>query len=119
MHWPLRERGGQKGGEMMSKTKQKSYNIGIKAHGGKIRLGENYAIAAYTGSKITWAYPGPFAVQFEPGAPFRVLNNGKLATVIIPKNARPYYPYKYTIAVFTGKAVLILDPVLVRIPPDD
>lgn len=101
----------------MNRTKQKSYQIGIKAHGGKIRLGENYAIAAYTGSKITWAYPGLFTVQFEPGAPFRVVKNGDSASVIIPKNAKPYYPYKYTIAAVAGKAVLILDPVLVRIPP--
>jgi hypothetical protein len=103
---------------MTNRPKQKSYSIAIKARGGKISLGEEYAIAAYTGSKITWTYPGPFAVQFEPGTPFRVLKNKDSATMIIPKNARPFYPYKYTIAVFTGKAILILDPVIVRIPPD-
>lgn len=103
---------------MIKRTKQKSYSVEIKASGGKIRLGEKYAIAAYTGSRIIWTYPGPFAVQFEPGAPFRIVKNGNSVTVTIPKNARPYYPYKYTLAVFTGKAVLILDPVIIRIPPD-
>ena len=101
----------------MDRTKQKSYTIEIEVLGGKIDLGEKYAIAAYTDSTITWTYNGPFAVQFEPDTPFQVVKNGDSATVTIPREARLYHPYKYTIAVDANKEVLILDPLVVRIPP--
>ena len=96
-------------------------SIKIDVSAGEIKLQRNHAVAAYSDEKITWSCEGCFfAVQFPPGSPFRVVNSGKVSTVIMPEDSIPCLPYKYTIAAFdpAGKQVLIVDPVLVRIPPN-
>lgn len=104
---------------MAIKTKE-VIPISIDVSEGEIKLERNHAVAAYAHEKITWSCADCFfAVQFPPGAPFRVENTGKISTMIMPEDAIPCLPYKYTIAAFdrTGNQVLIVDPVLVRIPP--
>ncbi|MCJ7524633.1 MAG: hypothetical protein MUP71_05335 [Candidatus Aminicenantes bacterium] len=104
----------------MEMRTQKEFRINIDVSDGEIKLERNHAVAAYADEVITWSSEGcVFAVQFPPGAPFTVENNGNLSTMIMPKDAIPCLPYKYTIAAFDNKhdKVLIVDPVLVRIPP--
>jgi hypothetical protein len=99
-------------------TNQNELRIDIDVSEGKIRLGRKHAVAAFTDEVITWVCKDYlFAVQFPPDSPLQVTNQGKLSTMTMPKEAISSFPYKYTIAVFADNKVLILDPVLVPIPP--
>lgn len=106
----------------MERGKARDRMIEMTTNGERIKLGENYAIAVYEGSKITWKWETgnyPFAIQFGPKVPLLPAKDKAISIVIDEVASEPYLPVKYTIAAFVDGKVLILDPVLVRIPPSD
>lgn len=106
----------------MERGEARDRTIEMTTNGERIKLGENYAIAAYEGSRITWKWQAgnyPFSVQFGPKAPLLPAKEKAVSIVIDEVVAEPFMPTKYTIAAFVDGKVLILDPVLVRIPPSE
>jgi len=105
----------------MEGTREKVYEIKIETEGGMIRLHQNHAVAVFTNSVIKWTCDKyPFAVQFKPGSPLQAKRGENNSFVLdMGEKATLYCTYKYTIAVYDtdNKMVLILDPVLVPIPP--
>ena len=81
--------------------------------------GEKYAMAAWRGSTVTWMCDYPFAVMFELGSDLMAVKKAKVWELVIPKRPQ-HFMYKYTIAVcINHDYILILDPVLVPIPPEN
>jgi hypothetical protein len=81
--------------------------------------GEKYAMAAWKGSTVTWMCDHPFAIGFEPGSDLAAEKKAKVWEVVIPRKPQ-HFMYKYTIAVaIPNGRVLIMDPVLVPIPPEN
>ena len=104
----------------MSTSGLNEFAIPIEVAEGEIRLGRNHAAAVHTDERIVWTCKEClFAVQFPPGSPFRVENLGHASSLTVAKEAQAHVPYKYTIAVHDdrNKRVLILDPVIIFIPP--
>ena len=107
--------------------KKVQHKILIRVIGRTITLGdqgEKYAMAAQKGSDVIWYCNYPFSIMFEPGSHFRQLVTKKVKDVwtcgMHVPNKSEHFMYKYTIAVAKPNGgVLIMDPVLVPIPPEN
>ncbi len=81
--------------------------------------GEKYAMAAKKGSTVIWMCDYPFAIEFEAESDLIAVKKAKTWQLVIPKKPQ-HFMYKYTIAVgINHDSILILDPVLVPIPPEN
>jgi hypothetical protein len=93
--------------------------IRVEVEGDRIKLKRNHAFTLYNDELITWTCNHVFAVHFPPGSPFAAENHGRTSTLIRTKATTPHLPYEYTVAVHDGIKVLILDPVLIDVPPEN
>ena len=85
----------------------------------QIKLKRNHAFTLYNDEVITWTCDHLLAVHFPPESPLAAENLGRTSNLIRKNKTTPHLPYKYSIAVYDGRKVLILDPVMIDVPPEN
>jgi hypothetical protein len=104
--------------EKMAVPASRTFEIVISVMDGHINMGEKYAYAVPPESTIKWKCKYKFNLQFDSDAPFEVVPQTDMTIAKkVKSTAIPNHLYKYTVAVSTPDAVLLLDPIIVIIPP--
>jgi hypothetical protein len=103
------------------KIKRRTHVIKIGVEGDKIMLGPRPDIVVCRGDKIEWQCEFPYAIHLGSNSPLNRMAyssekeaNGKIRDFVMEE--MPYGSYKYSIAVYNGKKVIIEDPFIIVRP---
>jgi len=104
--------------QLMAKTCE----IPIKIAQGKIDMSDKYALTVSADDNIKWTCDFTFEVVFERDAPFDQVKNAdsKVKEKKVKSTAEFNRAYKYTVIVVDNNCkLLILDPIIIVIPPSN